>query len=53
MPGREIVRMTVAIAHGLALEQLVNSAKIDERLIATAFASLDPPASRDWPSQSP
>jgi hypothetical protein len=30
---------------GLALEQLVNSAKIDERLIATAFASLAPPAS--------
>jgi AcrR family transcriptional regulator len=42
MPGPEIIRMTAGIAHGLALEQLLNRAKIDERLIDTAFAALTP-----------
>jgi len=40
MPGPETIRMTAGIAHGLALEQLLNRTKIDERLIDTAFAAV-------------
>jgi AcrR family transcriptional regulator len=46
MPGPEIIRMTAGIAHGLTLQQLVNSAKIDEQLIDTAFAALTPTRDR-------
>jgi AcrR family transcriptional regulator len=43
MPGPELIRMAAGIAHGLALEQLLNRAKIDERLIDAAFAALTKP----------
>lgn len=43
MPGTEMMRMSAGIAHGLALEQLLNKDKIDERLIGAAFASLREP----------
>jgi AcrR family transcriptional regulator len=37
MPALELVRLSTGIAHGLALEQLMNREKIDARMIESAF----------------
>jgi AcrR family transcriptional regulator len=40
LPAVELIRVAAGIAHGLALERLMNPAKIDERIIEMAFAPL-------------
>jgi AcrR family transcriptional regulator len=50
MPALELVRLSTATAHGLALERLMNPGKIDRDLIEVAFAPLHEvsmPASAD------
>ena len=40
VPALELVRLSTAIAHGLALEQLMNPGKIDRQMIELAFGPL-------------
>ena len=40
LPALELNRLSTAIAHGLALEQLMNREKVDERMIEVAFAPI-------------
>ena len=40
LPALELTRLSTAIAHGLALEQLLNREKIDRAMIELAFAPL-------------
>ena len=40
VPALELVRLSTAIAHGLALEQLMNPGKIDRQMIEIAFGPL-------------
>ncbi|HEY2653800.1 MAG TPA: helix-turn-helix domain-containing protein [Solirubrobacteraceae bacterium] len=40
LPAVELLRLAAGIAHGLALERLMNPAKIDERMLEIAFAPL-------------
>ena len=37
LPALELVRVSTGIAHGLALEQLMNREKIDAQMIELAF----------------
>jgi hypothetical protein len=46
LPALELVRVSTGIAHGLALEQLMNREKVDARMIELAFMpihELSPP----------
>jgi len=40
MPALELVRLSTGIAHGLALEQLMNREKVDARMIELAFTPI-------------
>jgi hypothetical protein len=40
LPARELVRLTTGIAHGLALEQLMNRDRVDVRMIDLAFMAI-------------
>lgn len=40
LPGLELMRLASGIAHGLALEQLMNTGRIDGRMIEVAFAPI-------------
>jgi hypothetical protein len=37
LPTLELIRLSTGIAHGLALEQLMNREKVDARMIELAF----------------
>jgi AcrR family transcriptional regulator len=41
LPALELVRLSTGIAHGLALEQLLNREKVDERMIELAFMPIE------------
>lgn len=44
LPALELVRVSTGIAHGLALEQLMNREKVDARMIELAFLPLQKPS---------
>lgn len=48
LPALELVRLAAAIAHGLALEQLMNPDAIDKQLIEFAFAPLRELSGSRW-----
>jgi AcrR family transcriptional regulator len=41
LPALELVRLSTGIAHGLALEQLLNREKVDEGMIELAFTPIE------------
>ena len=47
MPALELIRLSTGIAHGLALEQLMNREKVDARIIELAFTPIDELSVRD------